>query len=123
MGEIPPLPESMRPDTPEVGKELTVSFNATKSNDTITIATNLPDNYILLVKSNLTTSSTQMPVKNGSITIINAKDITEIILGSAFNHNPTVLDQLGGKRSRNLIGEFVKFDPIHGNEIRATFHF
>lgn len=122
MGEIPPLPESMRPDTPEIGKELAVSFNVTKSNDTITIATNLPDNYILLVKSNLTTACTQMPVKNGSIKI-NAKDITEIILESAFNDNPTVLDRLGGKRARNLIGEFVKFDPIHGNEIKASFHF
>lgn len=82
MGEIPPLPESMQPDTPEIGKELVVSFKATKCNNSITLSTNLPDNYILLVKTNLTKSSNQMLVKNGAIVIEDAKNITEVTLES-----------------------------------------
>ena len=50
MGEIPPLPASMQPEAPELGKELYVTFDIQKYDDSIIITTNLPDNYILLVK-------------------------------------------------------------------------
>ena len=123
MGEIPPLPASMQPEAPEAGKELYVTFNVQKGADSIIIDTNLPDNYILLVKSNLTKTSSRMTVKNGSIKINNAKNISKITLGSAFISNPIVAERLGGTKARNLIGKFIKFDPISGNEINTDFDF
>lgn len=50
----------------------------------ITITTNLPDNYVLLVKSNLAKLSDRITVKNGSIVINDAENISKITLGSAF---------------------------------------
>ena len=124
MGEIPPLPESMQPDVPEFGKELCVTFDVTKCDNHITINTNLPDNYILLVKSNLSKFSEQMSVKNGSVIINDAKNISKITLGSAFITDPTVAKQLGGEKAKNLIGKFVKYNPITGRkQIDAVFSF
>ena len=124
MGEIPPLPESMQPDVPEFGKELCVTFDVTKYDNHITINTNLPDNYILLVKSNLSKFSEQMSVKNGSVIINDANNISKITLGSAFITDPTVSKQLGGEKAKNLIGKFVKYNPITGRkQIDAVFSF
>ena len=64
-----------------------------------------------------------MTVKNGSIKINNAKNISKITLGSAFISNPIVAERLGGTKARNLIGKFIKSDPISGNEINADFDF
>lgn len=123
MGEIPPLPASMQPELPEIGKELSVTFDVIKANNLITIVTNLPDNYILLVKTNLSKVSERMTVKNGSITIKNADKISELSLGSGYITDSEVAAQLGGTKARNLIGEFIKFDPISGNQINASFTF
>lgn len=123
MGEIPPLPMSMQPEAPESGKELYVTFDVQKHDDSITITTNLPDNYILLVKSNLAKTSDIKTIINGSITIENARNISSITLGSAYITDSSVAEQLGGTKARNLLGEYIKYDPIHGNEINATFNF
>lgn len=123
MGEIPPLPASMQPELPEVGKELSVTFDVRKANNLITIYTNLPDNYILLVKSNLSKDFERMTVKNGSISIKNANKISELSLSSAYIADTTVAEQLGGTKARNLTGKFIKYDPICGNQVNASFSF
>lgn len=122
MGEIPPLPASMQPEAPEVGKELYVTFDIQKYDNSIIITTNLPDNYILLVKSNLSKNSDRKTVTNGSIMLENAQNISSITIGSAFITDSSVKKQLGTK-ARNLIGEYVKYDPICGNQIHAVFNF
>ena len=122
MGEIPPLPASMQPEAPELGKELYVTFDIQKYDDSIIITTNLPDNYILLVKSNLSKNSDRKTVTNGSIMLENAQNISSITIGSAFITDSSVKKQLGTK-ARNLIGEYVKYDPICGNQIHAVFNF
>lgn len=122
MGEIPPLPASMQPEAPELGKELYVTFDIQKYDDSIIITTNLPDNYILLVKSNLSKNSDRKTVTNGSIMLENAQNILSITIGSAFITDSSVKKQLGTK-ARNLIGEYVKYDPICGNQIHAVFNF
>ena len=114
---------SMQPEAPESGKELYVTFDVQKHDDSITITTNLPDNYILLVKSNLAKTSDIKTIINGSITIENARNISSITLGSAYITDSSVAEQLGGTKARNLLGEYIKYDPIHGNEINATFNF
>ena len=48
-------------------------------------------------------------------------NISKIALGSAFISDPIVGKRLGGTKARNLIGKFVKFDPISGNKINADF--
>ena len=40
-----------------------------------------------------------------------------------FISDPIVGERLGGTKARNLIGKFVKFDPISGNKINADFDF
>lgn len=122
MGEIPPLPASMQPEAPELGKELYVTFNIQKYDASIIITTNLPDNYILLVKSNLSKNLDRKTVTNGSVMLENAQNISSIIIGSAFITDSSVKKQLGTK-ARNLIGEYVKYDPICGNQIHAVFNF
>lgn len=122
MGEIPPLPASMQPEAPEVGKELYVTFDIQKYDNSIIITTNLPDNYILLVKSNLSKNSDRKTVTNGSVMIENAQNISSITIGSAFITDSSVKEQLG-KRARNLLGKYVKYDPVCGNQISAVFNF
>ena len=122
MGEIPPLPASMQPEAPELGKELYVTLDIQKYDDSIIITTNLPDNYILLVKSNLSKNSDRKTVTNGSIMLENAQNISSITIGSAFITDSSVKKQLGTK-ARNLIGEYVKYNPICGNQIHAVFNF
>lgn len=122
MGEIPPLPASMQPKLPEFGKELSVNFDVQKVNGKIIISTNLPDNYILLVKSNLSPNSVRKTVKSGLIIIDNAEKINKLTLGSAHNSDLSVTARLG-EDARNLVGRFVKHDPISGNQINASFSF
>ena len=122
MGEIPPLPASMQPEAPELGKELYVTFDIQKHGNSIIITTNLPDNYILLVKNNLSKNSDRKIVTNGSVMIENAQNISSITIGSAFITDSSVKEQLG-KRARNLLGKYVKYDPVCGNQISAVFNF
>lgn len=110
------------PEAPEIGKELYVTFDIQKYDNSIIITTNLPDNYILLVKSNLSKNSDRKTVTNGSVMLENAQNISSITIGSAFITDSSVKKQLGTK-ARNLIGEYVKYDPICGNQIHAVFNF
>lgn len=113
----------MQPEAPELGKELYATFDIQKYDNSIIITTNLPDNYILLVKSNLSKNSDRKTVINGSVTIENTKNISSIILSSAYINDSSVAEQLGGTKARNFIGEYVKYDLICGNQINAVFNF
>ena len=97
-------------------------FDIQKYDDSIIITTNLPDNYILLVKSNLSKNSDRKTVTNGSVMLENAQNISSITIDSAFITDSSVKKQLGTK-ARNLIGEYVKYNPICGNQIHAVFNF
>ena len=59
---------------------------------------------------------------NASVMIENAQNISSITIGSAFITDSSVKEQLG-KRARNLLGKYVKYDPVCGNQISAVFNF
>lgn len=123
MGEIPPLPPSMQQELPEQGKELCVEFEARKENNSIVIQTNLPENCDIFVWDSKSKFSKKLRVLNGMIIINDAMDISKIIIDSGiFADDATVLKDIGDK-CKNLIGKFVKYHPIHGNQICATFEF
>ena len=48
--------------------------------------------------------------------------INKMTLGSAHNSDLSVTARLG-EDARNLVGRFVKHDPISGNQINASFSF
>lgn len=123
MGEIPPLPSSMQQELPEQGKELCVEFEARKENNSIVIQTNLPENCDIFVWDNKSKFSKKLRVLNGTITIKDATDISKIVIDSGiFADDATALKDIGNK-CKNLVGKFVKYHPIHGNQICATFEF
>lgn len=123
MGEIPPLPPSMQPKLPEVGKEYYVEFNATKTNDTICITTTLPEKCEIFVWDNKSKISKKFEVSDEKIIISNASEISRIVIDSGvFTSNPQIL-QLFGDGCRNLIGKCIKHNPIHGNRIYCEFDF
>lgn len=123
MGEIPPLPPSMQQELPEQGKELCVKLEASKENNTIVIQTNLPENCDIFVWDSKSKFSRKLRVLNGMITIDDAMDISKIVIDSGiFADDATTLKDIGNK-CKNLVGKFVKYHPIHGNQIYATFEF
>lgn len=123
MGEIPPLPPSMQQELPEQGKELYVEFEAKKENNTIIIKTNLPENCDVFVWDNNSKFLRKISVLNGAITINDAMDISKVIINSGiFADDATVIKDIGNK-CKNLVGKFVKYHPIHGNQICTTFEF
>lgn len=123
MGEIPPLPPSMQQELPEQGKELDVEFEATKENSTIIIKTNLPEKCDVFVWDSNSKFSRKISVLNGAITINDAMDISKVIINSGiFAEDNSVLKDIGNK-SKNLVGKFVKYHPIHGNQIYYSVEF
>ncbi len=123
MGEIPPLPPSMQQKLPEHGKELYVKFEAKKENHTIVITTNLPEQCEIFVWHNKIKHSQKYVVSTGKIAIDNATDISRVVINSGVFACDEKIQQIIGKDCRNLIGEFVKYHPIHGNQLYCEFVF
>lgn len=114
MGEIPPLPSSMRPKAPEAGKSLELKIDATKEADKIILTINLPDNSKLYIWDDKHKNSIEYRVNSGRIIINDANDITKIVVDSkVFECDESIL----GEGSRNLVGSIIKHHPIYGNQI------
>lgn len=124
MGEIPPLPASMQPELPELGKELIVNFDAHKQDNIIAISTNLPDGTEIFIYHDQMKMSKKYTVCNSTITIEDAANITKVVIDEAvaFPSDDKVKDLLGVK-CKNLTGKYISFHPIHGNVINCCFDF
>lgn len=123
MGEIPPLPVSMQQELPEQGKEICVNFEAKKEEGVIILETNLPDKSEIMVKANTSICSQKMKVLDGKIIMNNANDVLEIIITAGVFSDDEDVQQMLGKKCRNLVGKFVEYHPIYGNQLHAIFEF
>lgn len=124
LGEIPPLPLSMQKPMPDPGKEIAVDFKLNIKADGIHILTNLPDNYQFYGKINGLIDFRNIIVKNGNAKIQLDDNTIEIQSIDLYSVLPTVSGvdmSIVGDRCRNLVGSYVKFNPINGNTIE--FHY
>ena len=90
----------------------------------IYILTNLPDEYQFYGKINDKISVRNIIVKDGSAKISlsdNTIDVQSVDLYSVLATVSGVDISIVGDRCRNLIGQYVKFNPINGNSIE--FHY
>ena len=124
LGEIPPLPLDMQKPMPDTGKEIVVDIKLEIRDDGIYILTNLPDKYQFYGKINDKISVRNIIVKDGSAKISlsdNTIDVQSVDLYSVLATVSGVDISIVGDRCRNLIGQYVKFNPINGNSIE--FHY
>lgn len=124
LGEIPPLPLDMQKQMPDVGKEIVVDFKLDIKSDGIYILTNLPDNFQFYGKINSTISFRNIVVKDGKAKIPladNSMEIQSIDLYSVLTTISGVDSSVVGDRCRNLLGPYVKFNPINGNSIEYHY--
>lgn len=124
MGEIPPLPPSMQAKLPETGKELCLSFVPTKEDQTIYIATNLPDGCKIYIGDNTRDYTKEYIVSGGCIKIETAADINNIYIrdSDVFTSDEDA-KKLLGEKNKNLTGDHIKYHPIYGNIINYSFDF
>jgi len=117
MGEIPPLPESMQQKMPEEGKAIDVQFTVRKDTEWLNLLTNLPENCELFLLTNTMKSAQKCRVSNGKLSIPMDENISWLSISS----NVFSTDQLGkgllGEKNRNLVGQYVQYHPIIGNNI------
>lgn len=124
MGEIPPLPPSMQPKPPELGKEIFLLLTPVKNNDIIHITTNLPNGCKIFIGDNSRNFVKEYIVTNGCLTIESAFEISSIYINnSRVFTNDENIEKLLGEKSRNLTGEHIKYHPIYGNVINYYFDF
>lgn len=123
MGEIPPLPPSMQRKLPEKGKEIYVRFNSTKEDNNIIIETTLPNKCEIFIHDNKSNFSKKVIVANGKLIIENAEQITCIEIDSGIFTSDINVSQILGDKCRNLVGEYIKYNPIYGNQLRYKYEF
>lgn len=123
MGEIPPIPPSMQQKLPEEGKVYHVELDAKKENDSIVITTNLPEQCYIFISDNKSRCPHEVTVCDGKIEIKNATDIFKVVINSGVFTTDVKTKQIIGDKCCNLVGEFMKYHPIHGNQIRCIFEF
>jgi hypothetical protein len=123
MGEIPPLPPSMQRKLPETGKELNVRLEAKKESGNIIVETNLPEQSEIFVWDSKSKFSKKLVISNGKIIIPDADEIKKVIIDSSIFGTDDNTKRLIGDKSRNLIGEYVKYHPIYGNQVKCVFEF
>lgn len=123
MGEIPPLPPSMQQKLPEEGKAYHVELAAKKENDSIVITTNLPEQCQIFISDNRSRCSHEVAVCDGKIEIKNAIDISKVFINSGVFTTDANTQQIIGDKCCNLVGEFIKYHPICGNQIHCIFEF
>lgn len=123
MGEIPPLPPSMQQKLPEIGKEIHVTFDTRKEKDIIIIETNLPEQCEVFIWDNISKFSKKKVVNDGKIIIEDADEINKVVIDSGVFVSEKALQQLIGDKCRNLVGQFVKYNPIFGNQLKYSVEF
>lgn len=132
MGEIPPLPESMKKKLPETGMEINVECDIIPDWDDeklyIKLNTNLPDETPLTftIKGvHYYSQSSGSVQNNGAISdgfvitnlTTDCNIFNVIITCPCYNVLPTSIQELFGRDNRNLIGKHIKFNPIYGNTL------
>ena len=123
LGEIPPLPLDMQRPMPDEEKKIEVKLEVDVKSNNIQVHTNLPDNFQLFGKINGSIPFSNIVVKNGGAIIPFNSDTTEFKSLDAYSVLATVTGvdlSVVGDRCRNLVGKYVKFNPINGNTIE--FH-
>jgi hypothetical protein len=123
MGEIPPLPKSMERLAPIAGKGLKVTIDPLIHGTELNIKTNLPNGFVLQLKTDGTHCTDSAEVEGGicRFTINESASIFKIIspvTSVMENLDKYVLDEMG----RNLVGDSVSYDPIFGCMINLEFH-
>ena len=108
----------MQRKLPEKGMELNVSFDINLESDgSVSIKTNLPENSELFIDVN-GMSDIKYKVENGEIDIDEIKPVEKIrINGSSVFYNDPAAKSILGDKCCNLIGDYVKYHPIYGNQI------
>ncbi len=113
----------MQKPMPDEEKKIEVKLKIDVKNNRIQIRTNLPDNFQLFGKINGSIPFSDIVVKNGEAIIPFNSDTTEFKSLDAYSVVATVTGvdlSIVGDRCRNLVGKYVKFNPINGNTIE--FH-
>ncbi|MBC5581779.1 hypothetical protein H8S23_09695 [Anaerofilum sp. BX8] len=123
MGEIPPLPPSMQQPLPEQGKDIFVEFAATKQDDNIVLTTNLPEQCEVFASVNNSGFSQKLLVSEGKMVIIGASNVKKVIIDSGVFSSDCMVQKIIGDKCRNLVGKYVKYNPIFGNQLMCTFEF
>ncbi|MDZ5014210.1 caspase family protein [Clostridium perfringens] len=124
LGEIPPLPFDMQKPMPDEERKIEVDFSIKCVGKSIEINTNLPDNFELYGEINGVNKFNGIEVKNGKAYIpIPDKNmkIEQLDMYSVIATVSGVDMKVVGDRCRNLVGKFVKFDPINGNGIEYHY--
>lgn len=124
LGEIPPLPLDMQKPMPDEEKEIEVDFKIDIKDNRIEVQTNLPDNFQFYGKINDSILFSKVVVKNGLATIHLLGETIDVKTLEIYSVLATVSGvdlSIVGDRCRNLIGKYVKFDPISGNSIEYHF--
>lgn len=121
MGEIPPLPPSMQRKLPEEGKELCVLFKVHIDESFVYLKTNLPNGVGLSLKTNLDKAFRTAHVKDGMITICKDEGVSSIQIDSTLHDLNEESKNIVGTAGRNLVGGYVEYHPIYGNQIIAKF--
>ena len=124
LGEIPPLPPDMQRPIPEAGREIDVFFTVELTKKSIKIKTNLPDKFALYGNINNKIKFNNAIVNHGVALIPFPNANSEFRILDLKSASPTVSGvdmSLVGDKCRNLIGKYVKFHPIWGNQVK--FHY
>lgn len=124
LGEIPPLPIDMQKPIPDEKRKIEVNFSIRYVGKGIEIDTNLPDNFRFYGEINRSSKFNNIEVKNGKAYIPIADENMKIEQLDMYSVLATVSGvdmKIVGDRCRNLVGEFVQFNPINGN--RVEFHY
>lgn len=123
LGEILPLPLDMQKPMPDIDKAIDVRINVNKNGNKIDVMTNLPDKVQFYGTLDEKYHFSNVVVENGKAIIPIPENIdnpkTVKIYSVALNLTE-VDNEIVGDRARNLVGQYIKFDPIHGNMIE--FH-
>lgn len=124
LGEIPPLPFDMQKPIPDEEGKIEVDFFIRCVGKSIEVNTNLPDNFKLYGEINRVNKFNNIEVKNGKAYIPIPDENMKIEQLDMYSVLATVSGvdmKVVGDRCRNLVGKFVKFNPINGN--RIEYHY
>lgn len=122
MGEIPVLPIDMQEKLPVEGKELLILMNYEYSNHVLKVITNLPDGFYLQLSRNGGYGFVKGVVENGVVEFVDIVEVGKYKLKSpVVNVMKSVDRTVVGEKGRNLLGEFISFNPIGGKTVLYEF--
>lgn len=120
LGEIPARPYDMQLPRPDYKEEIKVQIEVEVQDSMIRILTNLPDGMQLYGKLNNKYPFNNINVSNGVAVIpilVNNFVLENILIQSVAVTQSKVDISIVGDKGRNLIGRYIKFHPIYGNQL------